>query len=317
MGFGKALTKPIFELGEQAVKRWFKSGLLAKETAPQIVETLTKNIDLSKSADIPDVEVMLKGMKVNNDKAFGAFTDYIRTSQVREHINRKEAALTGFTQNPNQYTRPDAIENLQKLGGQTKWGRTQRTIQGPVSPNLSDKTFAQGAKTQEEAIMAGTTKFVKDGDPFQIRNYAAGYAPKGQTTRVGTRKTTGRGITKEGDTRKINEMLATDPNITPEETAEFGRIMAEAAAKGMDGDHIIEVSRVANAVRNMSPERKAAYFEVMRRTNTPTGNHPKNIQRLTKEMNQVVKPAEIRALDNALRKMDKRGKSLLEDLLGI
>ena len=43
----------------------------------------------------------------------------------------------------------------------------------------------------------------------------------------------------------------------------------------------------------------------------------KNIQKLSKEMNQVVKPAEIRALDNALRGMDKRGKSLLEDLLGI
>ena len=67
----------------------------------------------------------------------------------------------------------------------------------------------------------------------------------------------------------------------------------------------------------MSPERKAAYFEIMRRTGTPTGNHPKNIQKLTKEMNQVVKPAQIRALDNALRGMDKRGKSLLEDLLGI
>ena len=165
--------------------------------------------------------------------------------------------------------------------------------------------------------MAGTTKFVKDGDPFQIRNYAAGYSPRGQTTKVGTRKTTGRGITSEGNTRKINEMLATDPTITPEETAEFGRIMAQAAAEGMDGDHIIEVSRVANAVRNMSPERRAAYFEVMRRTGTHTGNHPKNIQKLSKEMNQVVKPAEIRALDNALRNMDKRGKSLLEDLLGM
>ena len=317
MGLGRAVTKPLFELGEQAVKRWAKSGLIPKGTAPQVVDTLAKNIDLSKGADIPDVEVMLKGMKGNNDEAFGAFTDYTRTSQVREHINRKEALLTGFTQNPNQYTRPDAVENLQKLGGQSQWGTTKRSIQGPVPPNLSDKTFAQGAKTQEEAIMAGTTKFIKDGDPFQIRNYAAGYAPKGQTTKVGTRKTTGRGITKEGNTRKINEALATDPNITPEERKEFARIMAEAAAKGMDGDHIIEVSRVANAVRDMTPERRAAYFEVMRRTNTPTGNHPKNIQILSKEMNQVVKPAEIRALDNALRNMDKRGKSLLEDLLGI
>ena len=40
-------------------------------------------------------------------------------------------------------------------------------------------------------------------------------------------------------------------------------------------------SRVANAVRNMSPERKAAYFKIMRETGTPTGNHPKNIQKLS------------------------------------
>ena len=229
-----------------------------------------------------------------------------------------------MTRTVRGYTRPDAMQNLQqaglnppKGGGLTGRKNTRRTIQGPVPPQLADKTFDQGAKTAEEAIMAGTTKFVKDGDPFQIRNYAAGYSPRGQTTKVGTRKTTGRGITSEGNTRKINEMLATDPTITPEETAEFGRIMAQAAAEGMDGDHIIEVSRVANAVRNMTPERRAAYFEVMRRTGTPTGNHPKNIQKLSKEMNQVVKPAEIRALDNALRKMDKRGKSLLEELLGM
>ena len=242
----------------------------------------------------------------------------LRNSQTLTHgVNKGSANQEKLYP---QYTRPDAIDSLRQLGSQTKFGKTTRTIQGPVSPNLSDKTFAQGATTPEEAIMApsgGTTKFVKDGDPFQIRNYGAAYAPKGQNTRVGTRKTTGRGKTAEGDTRKINEALATDPNITDEERKAFAKIMAEAAAKGMDGDHIIEVSRVANAVRDMTPERRAAYFEVMRRTNTPTGNHPKNIQILSKEMNQIVKPAEIRALDNALRGMDKRGKSLLEDLLGI
>jgi len=219
-----------------------------------------------------------------------------------------------------QYTRPDAIDSLRQLGSQTKFGKTTRTIQGPVSPNLSDKTFAQGATTPEEAIMApsgGTTKFVKDGDPFQIRNYGAAYAPKGQNTRVGTRKTTGRGKTAEGDTRKINEMLATDPTLTPEEKKAFAKIMAQAASEGMDGDHIIEIARVANAVRDMTPERRAAYFEVFRNANVALGNDPKNIQKLTKQLNQVVKPAEIRSLDNALRGMDTRGKSLLENMLGI
>ena len=313
MGVAKALGKAAIEGGQQFLKRMGKAKTLPK-LAPQITDTLSRHIDITKGADIPELETMLKGVTAGDESAIESFNGFTKTLLASD---KYQANVAEQTRAVRGYTRPDAVENLRKLGGQTKFGKTQRTIQGPVPPQLADKTFNQGATTAEEAIMAGTTKFVKDGDPFQIRNYAAGYAPKGQTTKVGTRKTSGRGITSEGNTRKINEMLATDPTITPEETAEFGRIMAQAAAEGMDGDHIIEVSRVANAVRNMSPERRAAYFEVMRRTGTHTGNHPKNIQKLSKEMNQVVKPAEIRALDNALRKMDKRGKSLLEDLLGM
>ena len=313
MGVAKALGKAAIEGGQQFLKRMGKAKTLPK-LAPQITDTLSRHIDITKGADIPELETMLKGVTAGDESAIESFNGFTKTLLASD---KYQANVAEQTRAVRGYTRPDAIENLRKLGGQTNFGKTQRTIQGPVPPQLADKTFDQGAKTAEEAIMAGTTKFVKDGDPFQIRNYAAGYSPRGQTTKVGTRKTTGRGITSEGNTRKINEMLATDPTITPEETAEFGRIMAQAAAEGMDGDHIIEVSRVANAVRNMSPERRAAYFEVMRRTGTHTGNHPKNIQKLSKEMNQVVKPAEIRALDNALRNMDKRGKSLLEDLLGM
>ena len=313
MGVAKALGKAAIEGGQQFLKRMGKAKTLPK-LAPQITDTLSRHIDITKGADIPELETMLKGVTAGDESAIESFNGFTKTLLASD---KYQANVAEQTRAVRGYTRPDAVENLRKLGGQTNFGKTQRTIQGPVPPQLADKTFDQGAKTAEEAIMAGTTKFVKDGDPFQIRNYAAGYSPRGQTTKVGTRKTTGRGITSEGNTRKINEMLATDPTITPEETAEFGRIMAQAAAEGMDGDHIIEVSRVANAVRNMSPERRAAYFEVMRRTGTHTGNHPKNIQKLSKEMNQVVKPAEIRALDNALRKMDKRGKSLLEELLGM
>ena len=313
MGVAKALGKAAIEGGQQFLKRMGKAKTLPK-LAPQITDTLSRHIDITKGADIPELETMLKGVTAGDESAIESFNGFTKTLLASD---KYQANVAEQTRAVRGYTRPDAVENLRKLGGQTNFGKTQRTIQGPVPPQLADKTFDQGAKTAEEAIMAGTTKFVKDGDPFQIRNYAAGYSPRGQTTKVGTRKTTGRGITSEGNTRKINEMLATDPTITPEETAEFGRIMAQAAAEGMDGDHIIEVSRVANAVRNMSPERRAAYFEVMRRTGTHTGNHPKNIQKLSKEMNQVVKPAEIRALDNALRNMDKRGKSFLEDLLGM
>ena len=308
LGF-KKVSKATMNFLETGVPRTDHAGIIRAATnSPQELTEYIRHADnFVKKKDQSGILPMIQySDKWNNEVV-----------EATKQADTLSLGTTPVAQQDALYTRPDAIENLGKLGGQTKWGRTQRTIQGPVPPRLDDKTFAQGAKTQEEAIMAGTTKFIKDGDPFQIRNYAAGYAPKGQTTKVGTRKTTGRGKTAEGDTRKINEALATDPNITDEERKAFAKIMAEAAAKGMDGDHIIEVSRVANAVRDMSPERRAAYFEVMKRTGTPTGNHPKNIQILSKEMNQVVKPAEIRALDNALRNMDKRGKSLLEDLLGI
>jgi hypothetical protein len=209
----------------------------------------------------------------------------------------------------------EAIESLRGMGGQNKWGRTDRTIQGPVPPRLTDKTFDQGAESWEGAIMSGTTKFTQGDDPFQVRNFGAAYAPRGQTTKVGTRKTTGRGITKEGNTRKINEELATADWIKPEEQKAFGKAMAQAASEGMDGDHIIEVARVANAVRDLTPAKREAYFKIFENAGIHLGNHPKNIQKLSKELNQVVKPAEIRELDNALRSMDKRGKTLLEDII--
>ena len=320
MGVAKALGKAAVDLGQQTIKRFAKKGY-TKELAPQVVKSLTDHINITKGVDIPEMETMFKGMKAGDEVAYESFNDFSKTLSAADQY---QSNVDEMTRTVRGYTRPDAMQNLQqaglnppKGGGLTGRKTERRTIQGPVPPQLSDKTFDQGAKSYEEAIMLATTKFTEDGVPKQIRNYGSDTAPHGRVTSVGARKTSGRGITAEGNTRKINEALATDPNITPEETAEFGRLMAQAAAEGMDGDHIIEVSRVANAVRNMSPERKAAYFEIMRRTGTPTGNHPKNIQKLTKEMNQVVKPAQIRALDNALRGMDKRGKSLLEDLLGI
>ena len=313
MGVYKALGKAAVEGGQQFLKRMGKAKTLPK-LAPQTLDVLSKHVDITKGADIPELETMLKGATAGDESAIESLSNMTKTlfasQKYQDGVAEQTRAVRG-------YTRPDAVENLRQLGGQTKFGKTQRTIQGPVPPRLDDKTFAQGAKTQEEAIMAGTTKFVKDGDPFQIRNYGAGYAPKGQTTKVGTRKTTGRGITAEGNTRKINELLATADDLSDAEKKEFGRIMAQAAAEGMDGDHIIEVSRVANAVRNMTPERRAAYFKVFKNANVALGNDPKNIQKLTKELNQIVKPAEIRALDNALRGMDTRGKSLLQEMLGI
>ena len=227
-------------------------------------------------------------------------------------------AAGGVLRINKNYTRADAVENLLKIGAKRKLGKTigERTLQGPLPNKLSDKTFKQGARSAEEALMKGTTKFIDEaGDYWQIRNYASSHAPYGKTTKVGTRKTSGRGITKEGNTRKLNEALATADWISPEDTKLYGKIMAEAAAEGMDGDHIVDIARIANGVRHKSPAERIAFFKTFENAGVYLGNHPKNIQKLSKEVNQVIKPAEIRAIDNAIRKMDKRSKTLLEEML--
>ena len=204
------------------------------------------------------------------------------------------------------YDRADAVENLRLLG------EKRRSIAGPVPPSLPDKSYAQGAKSKEEAIMAGTTKYTQDGEAMQIRNYGAPYNPAGQQTRVSTRKSTGRGITAEGNTRKINEALATPDDA--DERAYF-KALANAAKEGLDADHVYDISRIANAVRDMTPERRQQFFDNFKKAGIAVGNQGANIQAISKFLNQVVKPQETRELDAALKAMGKREVSLLQQVL--
>tara|TARA_X000001036_G_scaffold78234_1_gene69918 strand:+ start:935 stop:1885 length:951 start_codon:yes stop_codon:yes gene_type:complete len=316
MGVAKALGKAAIDLGQQTLKKFAKKGY-TKNLAPQVIKSLTDHINITKAADVPEMETMFKGMKAGDDAAYESFNDFTKTLSAADQY---QSNVSEMTRTVRGYTRPDAVQNLQAAGADrlSNMKRTPRTIQGPVPPQLADKSFDQGARSYEEAVMAGTTKFVDEaGIPTQIRNYGSDTAPHGRTTKVEVRKTSGRGKTAEGDTRKINEMLATDPTLTPAEKQAFGRIMAQAAAEGMDGDHIVEIARVANAVRDMTPAQRKAYFKRFKSAGVALGNDPKNVQKLSKQDNQVVKPAELRAIDNSIKNMDKRGKSLLQEMMGI
>ena len=316
MGVYKALGKAAIEGGQQFFKRMAKAKTLPK-LAPQITDTLSRHIDITKGAGNLDLETMLKGVTAGDESAIESFNDFTKTLLASD---KYQANVAEQTRAVRGYTRPDAVKNLQAAGADrlSNMKRTPRTIQGPVPPQLADKSFDQGARSYEEAVMAGTTKFVDEaGIPTQIRNYGSDTAPHGRTTKVEVRKTTGRGKTAEGDTRKINEMLATDPTLTPAEKQAFARIMAQAAAEGMDGDHIVEIARVANAVRDMTPAQRKAYFKRFKEAGVALGNDPKNVQKLSKQENQVVKPAQLRAIDNSIKNMDKRGKTLLQEMMGI
>jgi hypothetical protein len=87
------------------------------------------------------------------------------------------------------YTRPDAVEALRTGGVKTQIDQKPRTIQGPFPPKqYSSDGYNKGYKSKEEALMAGDSKYTKDGTAMQIRNYGASYAPQGNSISKGARK---------------------------------------------------------------------------------------------------------------------------------
>ena len=196
MGVYKALGKAAVEGGQQFLKRMAKAKTLPK-LAPQITDTLTRHIDITKGADNLDLETMLKGVTAGDESAIESFNGFTKTLLASD---KYQANVAEQTRAVRGYTRPDAMQNLQqaglnppKGGGLTGRKNTRRTIQGPVPPQLADKTFDQGAKSYEEAVMLGTTKFEEDGVAKQIRNYGSDTAPHGRVTEVDVRKMSGRG----------------------------------------------------------------------------------------------------------------------------
>ena len=191
MGVAKALGKAAVEGGQQFLKRMGKAKTLPK-LAPQTLDVLSKHVDITKGADIPELETMLKGATAGDESAIESLSNMTKTlfasQKYQDGVAEQTRAVRG-------YTRPDAVQNLQAAGADRLTGRkmTPRTIQGPVPPQLADKTFDQGAKSYEEAVMLGTTKFEEDGVAKQIRNYGSDTAPHGRVTEVDVRKMSGRG----------------------------------------------------------------------------------------------------------------------------
>ena len=78
MGVAKALGKAAIEGGQQFFKRMAKAKTLPK-LAPQITDTLSKHIDITKGADIPELETMLKGVTAGDESAIESFNGFTKT----------------------------------------------------------------------------------------------------------------------------------------------------------------------------------------------------------------------------------------------
>ena len=174
----KLLAKSIGKEGLQEATE-----LLGRQGIEAIGETLTRNPE--------QIPKFAKLYKQKNYKGISTFVDLAHeTASNGRQVTQQTNFISG------NYTRPDAVENLRAAGADrlSNMKSKPRTIQGPVPPQLADKTFDQGARSYEEAVMAGTTKYIDDaGVAQQIRNYGSDTAPHGRVTKVDVRKMSGRG----------------------------------------------------------------------------------------------------------------------------
>lgn len=153
--------------------------------------------------------------------------------------------------------------------------------------------------SKEEALKLLINRYIpEDGQLREIRRYGSRLYPDGKVEKAASRKGNRGGGT--GGSRQINEELATPQGA---DRGAFLDAMAAANAQGMDGDHIREISRTAEGIRfkestgrGTAEELFAAYDAV----DSPLGNQAGNVQPLPPQINQQIKPAELRAMDAAI-----------------
>lgn len=163
------------------------------------------------------------------------------------------------------------------------------------------------AIARQKAIDNGKTTYVRpsDGERYTIRNldnprHKNRYDGQGGRDELSSSRKANRGGGSDGS-RVINEKLATPDGV---DRKAFGKAMDDANAKGMDGDHIQEVSRTADGIRFKETSGRGTrqqYHKNMADAGVPVGNQAANVQPLPPKVNQQVKPAQLRAMDQAIK----------------
>ena len=168
------------------------------------------------------------------------------------------------------------------------------------APNAAD------LKLRQQAIKEGKSSYTRtNGTRYTIRNrsnpnHQSNYGGQGGRDERSSSRKGNRGGGKDGS-RAINEQLATPDGANRKA---FGQAMADANAQGMDGDHIAEVSRTAEGIRWAEKEGRSTrdqYQENFRRAGVSIGNTAGNVQPLPPDINQRVKPGQLRDMDEGIK----------------
>ena len=174
----------------------------------------------------------------------------------------------------------------------------------------------EDAVARQKAIDAGKGTYTRssDGKRYTIRNlnnprWSQNYGGQGGRDETSSARKANRGGGADGS-RAINEKLATPDGA---DRKAFGKAMADANAKGMDGDHIQEISRTAEGIRfkeSSGRGTRAQYHQNMADAGVSVGNQSTNVQPLPPDINQRVKPAQLRAMDSGIKNAQGTFKGL-------
>ena len=165
----------------------------------------------------------------------------------------------------------------------------------------------EDAIARQKAIDNGQTTYIRssNGQRYTIRNlnnqrWKNNYGGQGGRDELSSSRKANRGGGTDGS-RAINEKLATPDGA---DKKAFGKAMADANAKGMDGDHIQEISRTAEGIRFKESSGRGTrqqYHANMSKAGVAVGNQANNVQPLPPKVNQQVKPAQLRAMDKGIQ----------------
>lgn len=170
-------------------------------------------------------------------------------------------------------------------------------------------------RSKAQAIDRGLNRFIgKDGQLREIRRFGSSQYPQGTVERWSSRNQNRGGGT--GGTRQLNEQLATPPWA---DKTKFSTAMADANAMGLDGDHIREISRTAEGIRWLESTGRGTaeqMFDSYEKAGLPLGNQAGNVQPLNPKLNQQVKPAELRAMDEGIQRAGQQSDRIFNQLKG-
>ena len=151
-----------------------------------------------------------------------------------------------------------------------------------LRPPTKEERLKGLPKSRKEAIKRGLTRYLRDGEEWQIRNYGSKTAPQGRDTLAWKRKASRGGGSK--GSRKEYETLSTPPEArTGKKRGEFGKSMVAARQKGLVGDHRYSVARTGRALKEMTPEQQARYHKTYADAGIPLGNQAGNIDEITED----------------------------------